>query len=77
MKAEQLSCLSLLTADTVKAAFVVLEEAMKESEAWFPTEKIILATVQGDIHNIWKEHRESPSENYGYEIIDLGKRCSH
>ncbi len=35
--------------------------------------KIILATVQGDIHDIGKNIVKVVLENYGYQIIDLGK----
>ena len=35
--------------------------------------KIILATVKGDIHDIGKNIVKVVLENYGYQIIDLGK----
>ena len=35
--------------------------------------KIILATVKGDIHDIGKNIVKVILENYGYEILDLGK----
>lgn len=35
--------------------------------------KIILATVKGDVHDIGKNIVKVILENYGYEIIDLGK----
>ncbi len=35
--------------------------------------KIILATVKGDIHDIGKNITKVLLENYGYEVIDLGK----
>ena len=34
---------------------------------------IILATVKGDIHDIGKNIVKVMLENYGYEVIDLGK----
>ncbi len=36
-------------------------------------EKILLATVQGDIHDIGKNIVRMLLENYGYDVIDLGK----
>ena len=36
-------------------------------------EKIILATVKGDIHDIGKNIVKVLLENYGYHVIDLGK----
>ena len=35
--------------------------------------KIIIATVKGDIHDIGKNIVKMLLENYGYEVIDLGK----
>jgi 5-methyltetrahydrofolate--homocysteine methyltransferase len=35
--------------------------------------KIILATVKGDVHDIGKDIVKVILENYGYEILDLGK----
>ena len=35
--------------------------------------KIVLATVQGDIHDIGKNIVKTLLENYGYEVIDLGR----
>ena len=35
--------------------------------------KIILATVKGDIHDIGKNIVKVLLENYGFEVIDLGK----
>ena len=35
--------------------------------------KIVLATVKGDIHDIGKNIAKTVLENYGYQILDLGK----
>ena len=35
--------------------------------------KIVLATVKGDIHDIGKNIVKMLLENYGYDVIDLGK----
>jgi 5-methyltetrahydrofolate--homocysteine methyltransferase len=35
--------------------------------------RIILATVKGDIHDIGKNIVKVMLENYGYDVIDLGK----
>ena len=35
--------------------------------------KIVLATVEGDVHDIGKNIVKTVLQNYGYEIIDLGK----
>lgn len=61
------------SADTVKSAFVVLKEAMRSSGGMVSYGKVILATVQGDIHDIGKNIVKVLLENYGYEVVDLGK----
>jgi 5-methyltetrahydrofolate--homocysteine methyltransferase len=61
------------SADTVKAAFVVLKEALHAAGESISYGKVILATVQGDIHDIGKNIVKVLLENYGYEVIDLGK----
>ena len=35
--------------------------------------KIIMATVKGDIHDIGKNIVKVVLENYGYEVVDLGR----
>lgn len=62
----------LMSAEAAKAAFEVVKDAMKGQ----PQEKrgkVILATVKGDIHDIGKNIVKVLLENYGYEVIDLGK----
>lgn len=36
-------------------------------------EKILVATVKGDIHDIGKNIVKVLLENYGYQVIDMGK----
>ena len=36
-------------------------------------EKIVLATVKGDIHDIGKNIVKVLLENYSFEVVDLGK----
>ncbi|MEG1584106.1 MAG: homocysteine S-methyltransferase family protein, partial [Anaerovorax sp.] len=61
------------SADTVSQAFVVLKAAMKKSGERMSYGKIVMATVEGDIHDIGKNIVKVLLENYGYEVIDLGK----
>lgn len=63
----------LMSAETAGASFEILKKAMKNSEAGDKKGKIILATVEGDIHDIGKNIVKVLLENYGYEVIDLGK----
>ncbi|MGL5765262.1 MAG: homocysteine S-methyltransferase family protein [Sarcina sp.] len=61
-------------AETVKGAFEVLKENLsKKGTAKISKGKLILATVKGDIHDIGKNIVKVILENYGYDVIDLGK----
>jgi 5-methyltetrahydrofolate--homocysteine methyltransferase len=61
------------SADTVKKAFEVLRAALPVDAKEASAGRIIMATVKGDVHDIGKNIAGSMLENYGYEIIDLGK----
>lgn len=64
----------LMSAEAAKAAFDVIREKLNESGRTGEKKgKIILATVKGDIHDIGKNIVKVLLENYGYEVIDLGK----
>ena len=66
-----------MSADAAKIAFAVLKDAMPDNDASCETkEKIVLATVEGDIHDIGKNIVKVLLENYGFEVIDLGKNVS-
>lgn len=64
----------LMSADSAKAAFDVIKESMilsgkKEKSG----NKIVLATIHGDIHDIGKNIVKVLLSNYGFDVIDLGK----
>jgi len=62
------------SAETVKAAFAVIKEQMTGDQAGdIQKGKILLATVAGDVHDIGKNIIKILLENYGFEVIDLGK----
>ncbi len=63
----------LMSAESAKSAFEVIKSKMKTDENQPKGEKIILATVHGDIHDIGKNIVRVLLENYGYDVIDLGK----
>lgn len=64
----------LMSADAAKLAFAVLKEALSGSgEEEQKKDKVILATVKGDIHDIGKNIVKVLLENYSFEVIDLGK----
>lgn len=64
----------LMSAEAAKAAFEVIKDHLaKSGEVQQKKGKIILATVQGDIHDIGKNIVKVLLENYSYDVIDLGK----
>ena len=64
----------LMSAEAAKGAFQVIKEALqKRGEAGGKKDKIILATVKGDIHDIGKNIVKVLLENYSFDVIDLGK----
>lgn len=62
----------LMSAEAAKASFEVIKEKMT-GQSRQSKGKIILATVKGDIHDIGKNIVKVMLENYGYEVLDLGK----
>lgn len=64
----------LMSAEAAKSAFLVIKEKM--SLSGLKNEKrgeIILATVKDDIHDIGKNIVKVMLQNYGFDVIDLGK----
>ena len=61
-------------AETAQCAFEVLQEAIAKTGAEkLSGGKIIVATVEGDIHDIGKNIAKCILENYGYTVLDLGR----
>ena len=61
------------SADSMKAALAILNPAIKKSNSGIVSHgKILLATVQGDIHDIGKTIVGAMLTASGFEIIDLG-----
>ncbi len=64
----------LMSAEAAKAAFEAIKIHLdKSGQVQEKGEKIILATVKGDIHDIGKNIVKVLLENYSYDVIDLGK----
>ena len=64
----------LMSADSAKIAFGVLKDRLGGEEGQAKKkEPVILATVKGDIHDIGKNIVKVLLENYGFDVIDLGK----
>ena len=64
----------LMSAEAAKNAFAVIKERFMGTDALTERrDKVILATVKGDIHDIGKNIVKVLLENYSFEVIDLGK----
>ena len=64
----------LSAAQAAQAVFEVLRSKLIESGgAPIKKGRLALATVKGDIHDIGKNIVKTVLENYGYEVLDLGK----
>ena len=60
------------SAETMQAAFARLKEVMA-GDTGPSLGTILMATVEGDIHDIGKNIVCTLLENHGFEVIDLGK----
>ena len=64
----------LSAAQAAQAVFEVIRTSIaKKGGAPVKKGRLIIATVKGDIHDIGKNIVKTVLENYGYEVIDLGK----
>lgn len=64
----------LMSADSAKAAFDEIKQKLNTNgENKASKGKIVIATVKGDIHDIGKNIVKVLLENYGFDVIDLGK----
>ncbi len=62
----------MASAETVKLGFDVIRDSAGAGQM-VSKGKILLATVKGDIHDIGKNIVKMLLQNYGYEIVDLGR----
>ena len=64
----------LMSAEAAQGAFALVQQALGEkSTGMRRQERIALATVEGDIHDIGKNIVKVLLESYGFEVLDLGK----
>ncbi len=64
----------MMSAETVKRSFDAIKAYMEAHGTRGESKgKIVIATVKGDIHDIGKNIVKVLLENYGYDVIDLGK----
>ena len=64
----------LSAAQAAQAVFEVIRSSIAaKGGAPVKKGKLVVATVQGDIHDIGKNIVKTVLENYGYEVLDLGR----
>lgn len=64
----------LMSADAAKASFEAIRATLsKQGKSSESKGRIVIATVKGDIHDIGKNIVKTLLENYGFDMIDLGK----
>lgn len=61
------------SAETMQAAFGHLKQSSLGGQSGPSLGKILMATVEGDIHDIGKNIVCTLLENHGFDVIDLGK----
>ena len=62
------------SAGAAQAAFDVIKKAISQRGGSNESRgRVVLATVKGDVHDIGKNIVKTLLENYGFEVIDLGK----
>ncbi len=63
----------IMCAETAKCGFNEINKVLALTQTTAKKHSILLATVKGDVHDIGKNIVKVVLENYGYDIIDLGK----
>jgi len=63
----------MLAAETVERAFAKLKPLFPKGEEDSGRGTVVVATVEGDVHDIGKNILASMLENHGYRVVDLGK----
>ena len=63
----------LMSAEAAKSAFEVIKARTANHGQAANKGVFVLATVQGDIHDIGKNIVKLLLQNYGFEVVDLGK----
>jgi 5-methyltetrahydrofolate--homocysteine methyltransferase len=63
----------MMSAETMVAAFEILEPMLAAEGSGASAGTVVLATVEGDIHDIGKNIVALMLRNHGFRVIDLGK----
>jgi corrinoid protein of di/trimethylamine methyltransferase len=63
----------IIASEAMTAAVKVLEQALPPDQVGKKLAKIVLGTVEGDVHDIGKGIVATMLRVYGFEVIDLGR----
>ncbi len=63
----------LSAAQAAQSVFEVIRASMAQKGGVVKKGALVIATVKGDIHDIGKNIVKTVLENYGYDVIDLGR----
>lgn len=63
----------IAAAEAMKLSIEVLEPMMLKEQSAMDMPVVVIATVEGDIHDIGKNLVALMLKNYGYKVMDLGK----
>jgi trimethylamine corrinoid protein len=63
----------IIASEAMTAAVNVLEKALPEGEAGKKLAKVVIGTIEGDVHDIGKGIVATMLRVYGFEVIDLGR----
>ncbi len=63
----------LICSETIQKGFDFLSKFMVKKDQIYKKGKIMLATVEGDIHDIGKKIVATVLKSMGYEVLDIGK----
>ncbi|MDD6049735.1 MAG: homocysteine S-methyltransferase family protein [Clostridiales bacterium] len=63
----------LSAAQAAQAVFAVIQDSLGAQEETIRRERVLIATVKGDIHDIGKNIVKTVMSNYGYDVLDLGR----
>ncbi len=66
----------IASAETMKAAFAIVEPLITKKDFSKSAGRVIMATVEGDIHDIGKNIVVLLLQNHGFDVLDLGKDVS-
>ncbi len=61
----------IMSAEAAQAAFAIIKKTLKKDDS-LKSDKVIMATVKGDMHDIGKNIVSAVLESYGFEVIDMG-----